>query len=195
MIGWEARDGEPLFIFTPTTLLEAEPDRFREHRPLTQEVWEKPWPGQVPSERRKNKMPKTSGQEPIEDSGAASSSGAGGSPNIIQQLVASTYDNSSDAPYVSSSLQSNFPAAKSSDCRIPKSAKSGDSSSRPKTRSIYIYICVKVVTSVVVVPQFPIIPQHASTTPHHRTRILYHIILPPHCRHIVGIFQVSPPRK
>ena len=39
VIEWEARDGEPLLIFTPKTLLEAEPDRYQAQQYfLSQEV-------------------------------------------------------------------------------------------------------------------------------------------------------------
>ena len=84
IIEWEARDGEPQFIYTPETFLEAQPDRFQEPLSFTQEVWEKPWPGQTPSQRHRNKIPKKSGQENLKGSEATSSSGAGSSQTIIQ---------------------------------------------------------------------------------------------------------------
>ena len=55
----EAKEGIPLFLFTGETLLSAEPDTYKAQQYFPQEVWEKPWPGQVPSERQRNKMPKT----------------------------------------------------------------------------------------------------------------------------------------
>ena len=173
VIEWEARDGVPLFLFTPKTLLEAQPDRFQEPLSFPQEVWEKPWPGQTPSQRHRNKIPKKSSQEKPKESEATSSSGAGSSQTIIQQLVATTYDNRSDVPYVSSSLQSNFSAARSSDRRIPMCAKSGDSCIRPKTRSIYMCEGGDVSSGGPTVSYYPTSRQH-DTTPSNTNS------LPPH---------------
>ena len=58
VIKTEASQGLPLLIFTARTLLSAEPDRYQSRQYFPQEVWDKPWPGQVPSERRRNKIPK-----------------------------------------------------------------------------------------------------------------------------------------